>query len=113
VGYFQQGKTDLTPEAKKMLSDVAEQIRNDKSWSYLRVDAYTDAIGSQKYNTDLSLRRAIEVASYLINREGIDSSRVFVRGMGSIKQMADNSTEAGRKMNRRFEILFLRHDGNP
>lgn len=112
VGYFQQGKTDLTPEAKKMLSDVAEQIRNDKSWSFIRVDAYTDTVGSQKYNTDLSLRRAIEVASYLVNREGIESSRVFVRGMGSMKQMADNSTDAGRKMNRRFEILFLRHDGN-
>lgn len=111
VGYFQQGKTELTLEAKKTLSDLAEQIRNDKTWSYLRVDAYTDTVGSQKYNTDLSLRRAIEVASYLINREGIDASRVFVRGMGSVMQMADNTTDAGRKMNRRFEILFLRPDG--
>lgn len=110
VGYFQQGKTELTPESKKTLSDLAEQLRNDKTWSYLRVDAYTDAVGSQKYNTDLSLRRAIEVANYLINREGIDASRVFVRGMGSVKQMADNATDAGRKINRRFEILFLRHD---
>lgn len=108
VGYFQQGQTDLTAEAKKILSDVAEQVRTDKSWAYLRIDGYTDGVGSQKYNADLSLRRAIEVATYLINREGIDPSRLFVRGMGSVKQLADNSTEEGRKLNRRFEILFLR-----
>lgn len=113
VGYFQQGKTELTAEAKKTLSDLAEQARNDRSWSYLRIDAYTDSVGSQKYNTDLSLRRAIEVAGYLITREGIDASRIFVRGMGSMKQMRDNSTDAGRKANRRFEILFLRQDGKP
>ncbi len=113
VGYFQQGQAELTPEAKKLLSDVAEQIRTDKSWAYLRIDAYTDAIGSQKYNTDLSLRRAIEVASYLIIREGVEPARLFVRGMGSAKELADNQTEAGRKMNRRFEILFLKRDERP
>jgi len=108
VGYFQQGQTELTAEARRILSDVAEQVRTDKSWAYLRIDGYTDGIGSQKYNADLSLRRAIEVATYLINREGIDPSRIFVRGMGNVKQIADNITEDGRKMNRRFEILFLR-----
>jgi outer membrane protein OmpA-like peptidoglycan-associated protein len=110
VGYFQQGQAELTTEAKKQLADLAEQIRTDNAWSYLRIDAYTDSIGSQKYNFDLSLRRAIEVASYLINREGIDSSRIFVRGMGSGKQLADNQSEVGRKMNRRFEILFLQRE---
>jgi outer membrane protein OmpA-like peptidoglycan-associated protein len=113
VGYFQQGQAELTPEARKLLSDVAEQIRTDKSWAYLRIDGYTDGIGSQKYNTDLSLRRAIEVASYLINREGIDPARLYVRGMGSAKELADNQTDAGRKMNRRFEILFLQRDERP
>jgi len=113
VGYFQQGQAELTPEAKKLLSDVAEQIRTDKSWAYLRIDGYTDGIGSQKYNTDLSLRRAIEVASYLINREGIDPARLFVRGMGSARELADNQTDVGRKMNRRFEILFLQRDERP
>ena len=113
VGYFRQGESDLTPESKKLLSGVADQIRNDKKWAFIRVDGYTDGIGSRKYNTDLSLRRAIEVANYLITREGIDSGRIFVRGMGSSKQLADDTTEQGRKMNRRFEVLFLQRNEKP
>lgn len=108
VGYFQQGRSELTVEAKRLLAGVADQIRSDKTWAYLRIDGYTDGVGSQKYNADLSLRRAIEVASYLITREGVDPGRIFVRGMGNSKQVADNATEPGRKMNRRFEILFIK-----
>jgi len=110
VGYFQQGQSELTSEAKKLLAGVADQIRSDKTWTYLRIDGYTDGVGSPKYNADLSLRRAIEVASYLITREGVDPGRIFVRGMGNSKQVADNATESGRKMNRRFEILFIKRD---
>lgn len=113
VGYFQQGKTELTSDARKQLADMAEQIRGDKDWAFLRIDAYTDSIGSQKYNTDLSIRRAIEVASHLINVEGIDPSRLYVRGMGASKQLADNRSEEGRKQNRRFEIIFLQREKRP
>ena len=63
--------------------------------------------GSANYNMDLSLKRAITVASYLITKEGIDPRRIFVKGMGKTKNLADNSTPEGRRMNRRFEILFL------
>jgi len=75
----------------------------------MRIDGHTDAVGSVKYNMDLSLKRAITVANYLITREGIDPSRIFVRGMGKSTPIADNSTDEGRKLNRRFEIVFLVH----
>src|SRR6185369_11223947 len=97
----------LTVEGRKQLSEVAEQIRNDKRWVYIRVDGHTDAIGSANYNMNLSLKRAIAVASYLISREGIDPSRLFLKGMGKSRQIADNATSEGRKQNRRCEILFL------
>lgn len=104
---FEYGQMELTDEVKKSLSEVAEQIRNDKTWTYLRIDGHSDGIGSDKYNEDLSLKRAIAVATYLITREGIDPARVFVKGMGKSKLLADNATAEGRKINRRFEILFL------
>ncbi len=104
---FEFGQADLSTEVKKSLSEVAEQARNDKTWLYMRIDGHTDGIGSTGYNMDLSIKRAIAIASYLIIKEGIDPTRVFVKGMGKSKLIADNSTTEGRRMNRRFEILFL------
>lgn len=97
----------LSAEGKKMLSEVAEQIRKDKKWLYLKIDGHTDSIGSLSYNMDLSLKRAIAVASHLISHEGIDSSRIFIKGFGKSVSVADNSTSEGRRKNRRTEILLL------
>lgn len=97
----------LTPEGRKMLSEVADQIRKDKKWLYLKIDGHTDSIGSAAYNMDLSLKRAIAAASYLISSEGVDSSRVFIKGFGKSVPIADNSTAEGRRKNRRTEVLFL------
>lgn len=97
----------LSEEGKKAISEVAEVIRRDNKWVYLRIDGHTDNVGSADYNMDLSLKRAISVASQLITREGIDPSRIFIKGLGKSKPLADNATAEGRKLNRRCEILFL------
>lgn len=97
----------LSGEGKKMLSEVAEQIRKDKKWLYLKIDGHTDAIGSITYNMDLSLKRAISAATYLITREGIDASKIFIKGLGKSAPITDNGTAEGRRKNRRTEILFL------
>lgn len=104
---FEFGGTEISPEVRKSLSEVAEQIRNDKKWTYLRIDGHSDSIGSANYNLDLSLKRAIAVATYLITREGIEPGRVFIKGMGKSKPVSGNDTTEGRRINRRFEILFL------
>lgn len=104
---FEFDNVDMIPEVQKSVSELAEFIRKDGKWVFLRIDGHTDGVGSVKYNMDLSLRRAISVANYLVLREGIDPSRVFVRGMGKSAPIADNSTDEGRQLNRRFEIVFL------
>jgi len=106
---FEFDNAELIPEVQKSIVELAEFIRKDTKWVFLRIDGHTDAVGSVKYNMDLSLKRAITVANYLITREGIDPSRIFVRGMGKSTPIADNSTDEGRKLNRRFEIVFLVH----
>lgn len=106
---FEFDNAEMIPEVQKSVSELAEFIRKDSKWLFLRIDGHTDGVGSVKYNMDLSLRRAIAVANYLITREGIDPSRIFVRGMGKTAAIADNSTDEGRKLNRRFEIVFLVH----
>lgn len=97
----------LSSAGKKMLSEVAEQIRKDKKWLYIKIDGHTDAIGSLSYNMDLSLKRAIAAATYLISHEGVDPSKVFIKGLGKSAPIAENSTAAGRSKNRRTEVLFL------
>lgn len=97
----------LSEEGKKMLSEVAEQIRKDKKWLYIKIDGHTDSIGSLSYNMDLSLKRAIATATHLISYEGVDPSKIFIKGFGKSASIADNNTSDGRRKNRRTEILFL------
>ena len=104
---FEFGQMDLSDEVKRSLSEVAEHIRADNKTAYIRIDGHTDSIGSGKYNMDLSLKRAIAVAHYMVTREGIDPKMLFVKGMGKTKLLSGNETTEGRRINRRFEILFL------
>ncbi|NVN97932.1 MAG: OmpA family protein [Geobacteraceae bacterium] len=106
---FEFDNAEMIPEVQKSVSELAEFIRKDSKWVFLRIDGHTDAVGSVKYNMELSLKRAVTVANYLITREGIDPARIFVRGMGKSAPVADNTTDVGRKLNRRFEIVFLVH----
>lgn len=104
---FDFGSTTLSKEVQKSLAEVADIVRKDPKWRYLRIDGHTDNVGSVKYNMELSLRRAIAVANHMITREGVDPAKVFVKGMGKSKPVADNASAEGRAQNRRFEILFL------
>jgi outer membrane protein OmpA-like peptidoglycan-associated protein len=67
--------------------------------------AYTDEYVASRESTELAIRRAIAVRDLLTKRK-VDPLRVrlFYRGVGSY--LANNSTEAGRGVNRRVEIEF-------
>lgn len=104
---YEFGKWDISADGKRYMAEIAEHIRDDKKWVFLRVDGHTDNVGSASYNMDLSLKRAIAVASYLVAVEGIDPARIFIKGMGKSAPIADNATSEGRSQNRRSEILFL------
>ena len=69
----------------------------------IRVEGFTDSIGSASYNERLSDRRADSVANYLENL-GVHSSRIFAVGYGESRPRATNNTASGRQMNRRVEI---------
>ena len=104
---FELGSSTLSSDGKKMLSEVADQIRNDTKWAFIRIDGHTDGIGSILYNMDLSLKRAVEAATFLVGNEGVDSSRIFIKGFGKTAPIADNSTAEGRRKNRRTEVLLF------
>ncbi len=68
---------------------------------------YTDSIGNDDYNLDLSQRRVKSVINYLVSK-GIDSSRMIGKGMGEANPVADNSTKEGRAQNRRIEFKVIK-----
>jgi outer membrane protein OmpA-like peptidoglycan-associated protein len=79
---------------------------------HIEIDGYTDNVGSDSYNLDLSERRAGAVKSMLVSR-GIDPSRIVTEGYGKEFAVASNSDSGGRQLNRRVEVVIGGADGAP
>jgi len=75
--------------------------------SNIRLDGYTDSIGTDAYNIKLSERRATAVMNYLIKEAGVDRSKITAVGHGKADPVADNRTAEGRAKNRRVEVSIL------
>jgi OOP family OmpA-OmpF porin len=70
------------------------------------IEGHTDNIATAKYNVKLSQRRAEGVVKMLVEKYGIDKSRLKAMGYGLTKPIADNKTVAGRQKNRRTMANF-------
>ena len=80
-------------------------IVNKYGKTHISLVGHTDSTGTNAYNQSLSERRAQSVKSYLIG-QGVIEQRLAAYGMGEDKPRADNSTESGRTLNRRVEIVI-------
>lgn len=104
---FDFAKAALRPDAKKIIGDVASAIKARPGVvTKIAVDGHTDNVGTEEDNLDLSNRRAQSVIGEL-NRLGIAEQLLLPRGFGETKPVRDNSTDAGRKENRRVEFVVL------
>ena len=91
------------PPSKPALDDIAALLRKQGSWQ-LRIEGHTDNVGGDRYNDDLSARRAAAAKAALETGYGIDPSRLTSRGFGARQPLETNSTIAGRARNRRVEL---------
>lgn len=71
----------------------------------VRVSAYTDNVGAPAFNLELSQRRAGAVAE-LLREQGFSTAQLAVSGYGEDNPVASNASEAGRRQNRRIELLI-------
>jgi len=101
--YFEPGSAKLTNIAKAVLDQAALRIKSDES-ATATVVGYSDGQGPEAKNMEMSEKRAEAARDYLVERHGIDASRISVEGRGSADPEGDNATKAGRKLNRRVEI---------
>lgn len=106
---FAFDKSDLRPEAEAALSRVAEIIHQRKPRE-VRIIGYTDSIGSEEYNLQLSKRRAEAVEQWLAANGG-GMPPMEVEGRGESDPVAPNTINGhdnpeGRQKNRRVEVLL-------
>jgi OOP family OmpA-OmpF porin len=69
------------------------------------IEGHTDDVGSDASNQSLSQRRADAVVDYLVNTFGISPNRITAVGYGESRPIADNSTEEGKRENRRIGAI--------
>ncbi|MGW0602831.1 OmpA family protein [Streptomyces sp. NPDC002640] len=101
---FPKNSSRLNPEAKSRIAAIAEEIKGQQATT-VRVFGFTDNLGSYAHGEKLSKDRANQVQRELAASLGGDVS-YEVRGYSEDYPIADNSTEEGRRKNRRVEITF-------
>ncbi len=99
---FQSGSEKLKEESYIILSEIAGIMRQYPDYD-LTISGHTDDTGSDETNLSLSERRAAACRKFIV-ATGIDESRISSAGFGESLPVADNTTTAGRKFNRRVEF---------
>jgi outer membrane protein OmpA-like peptidoglycan-associated protein len=102
--FFDFDKSVLRPESSLELDRWVEVFAK-KGDLKAEIHGHTCWIGPDEYNQKLSERRATAVINYLV-KNGVDRSRLTMKGFGETKPAAANETQKGREQNRRVEILF-------
>ena len=103
---FDAGKATFnTSEAAPYLDRVA-RLLTTKTQKAVSVEGHTDSDGSASLNDTLSKARAAAVSEALSSR-GVAGSRLSTRGYSYNRPMASNTTEEGKRQNRRVEIVVL------
>jgi chemotaxis protein MotB len=105
---FPSGSEQLTDEGRKSLGDVAKILRTMRSRRFI-VAGHTDdvPVANERFasNWSLSAARAVEVTSALI-RGGLRPEQLVAAGYSEYDPVARNASAAGRKKNRRIEIIL-------
>lgn len=100
---FDTGKYTLKEPAREALAKIAGIVISHPGLN-LRIEGYTDSTGSDEFNQRLSEERADTVRDYLLN-QGLNPNNLNAVGYGKNYPIASNDTAAGRKMNRRVELV--------
>lgn len=100
---FDTGKFSLKPDARERLARVAGIVLAHPSLR-LAIEGHTDSVGSDAYNQKLSENRAEAVLEFLL-KQGLKAEQLSAAGFGKMRPIAPNENAAGRKQNRRVEIV--------
>ncbi|MFI9648665.1 OmpA family protein [Streptomyces sp. NPDC052040] len=108
---FAKDSATLNPQARSRIDAIADEVKKQNATS-VRVFGFTDNLGTYAHGLVLSKARAEAVHDQLAARLG-GTVTFEVRGYSEDYPIADNSTEEGRRKNRRVEVSFPRGEASP
>jgi outer membrane protein OmpA-like peptidoglycan-associated protein len=97
-------QNELHDSGKTLLDQVGKYLKKF-SPPKITVRGHTDSVGKPDINQAISDKRAQKVREFLVVYEDIPPARIMAEGVGPSQPVATNSTEAGRALNRRVEIV--------
>jgi len=100
---FDSNKWDIQPKYYGLLYKAVRVLKMNPKLT-VEIIGHTDDVGSDKFNQELSEKRANAVKFYLI-ANGISPKRLTARGMGEKDPIASNKIPEGRALNRRIEFI--------
>jgi OmpA-OmpF porin, OOP family len=101
---FDFNKADIKPESAPTLQEMAALLNAEPQLKVLVV-GHTDNVGTFEFNEDLSKRRAAAVVAELVTKYGIAANRLTPLGASFMAPVTTNSTDEGRALNRRVELV--------
>jgi len=109
---FDTDKNTIKSGAEEKLKLVAASAEKRFAKGAIRIYGYTDATGTAAYNKQLAEERANAVSAWLAANGNIAQDRISINPVGEAQPAATNETEAGRKQNRRVEIVVRKNSGS-
>ena len=107
---FDSGRSKLKESGKELLAKVFVLLQSHQHhFARVQVIGHTDNIplkGSQQDNWSLSANRSVAVVRYAV-KKGFAVKKLSATGYGEHQPIALNTTEKGRRLNRRIEILIV------
>jgi outer membrane protein OmpA-like peptidoglycan-associated protein len=101
--YFDFNQATLKTQSEPALKEIADALRGAKR--RVAIQGHTDNIGSDRYNDDLSTRRAVAVKTALVRDHKVDEAWLSTAGFGERRPIESNDTLSGRARNRRVELV--------
>jgi outer membrane protein OmpA-like peptidoglycan-associated protein len=102
--YFDSDVTSIKLGSIADLETLAESIKKNPAAKIVHIQGHTDDTNTPEYNKRIAESRARTVASYFTGK-GLPLDQIRVESYGSTRPVASNSTEEGRQLNRRVEVI--------
>jgi outer membrane protein OmpA-like peptidoglycan-associated protein len=101
---FDTGRSELKSGGARKIDQLAQFLVEHPD-RRVQIDGFTDSVGTDAYNEELSQRRADSVKAALISR-GVEPGRIGSEGYGKAYPVASNNDSGGRQLNRRVEVVI-------